>query len=163
MNPGLSLWKQVLADPLFRDIPYKVETTRGGAILMSPSSNWHGSARVQVGLCLCKGLSRGEVITACSILTSYGVKVADVAWASEAFMAEHGYRTPYPVAPEICVEVVSPGNSVAEIEAKVNLYLAKGALEVWVVRNDGSVDFFDKTGSRPRSALVKKVALTKRQ
>ena len=44
MSPALSLWKQMLADPLLQDIPYKVETTRGGQILMSPASNWHGSA-----------------------------------------------------------------------------------------------------------------------
>ena len=47
--------------------------------------------------------------------------------------AEYGDVTPYPKAPEICVEVTSPSNSKEEIEHKTELYLAKGALEVWVV------------------------------
>ncbi len=161
-NAGLATWKRILLDPLFQNIPYKVETTRAGAILMSPASNWHGSAQSQVVVSLSKGRKGGEIINACSILTSDGVKVADVAWASEEFMAEHGYKTPYLVAPEICVEIVSPGNSETEIEQKVNLYLAKGALEVWVVDMDGSVRFNGRTGAENHSKLVKSVVIRKR-
>lgn len=38
----------------------------------------------------------------------------------------------YPKAPEICIEIVSPSNSKIEIQGKVDLYLARGAQEVWV-------------------------------
>ena len=162
MNPALQMWKDILVNPLFRDIPFKVETTRAGAILMSPASNWHGSAQSQVGFSLRDGRKGGEIINECSILTNEGVKVADVAWASDAFMDQHGYKTPYQVAPEICVEVVSPGNSPAEIDAKTNLYLAKGAHEVWVVDHDGGVRYFTNAGPQKRSGLVKKVAIKKR-
>jgi Uma2 family endonuclease len=162
MNHALKLWNSILGDPFFNDIPYKVETTRSGTIVMSPASNWHGSAQSQVVLNLNKGRKKGEIINECSILTSDGVKVADVAWASDAFMDEHGYKTPYTVAPEICVEIVSPGNSKAEIERKVNLYLAKGAVEVWVVAENGSVSFFDTSGSYRKSKLVKSVSIKKR-
>ncbi|XOF33684.1 MAG: hypothetical protein ACL93V_17095 [Candidatus Electrothrix sp. YB6] len=48
---------------------------------------------------------RGKVITECSIQTSQGVKVADVAWVSDEFFARYGYDTPYKRAPEICVEI----------------------------------------------------------
>lgn len=67
------------------------------------------------------------MITKCSIQTSDDVKVAEVAWASATFIAEFGYATPYPKAPELCVEIVSPSNSKQEISEKVELYLAKGA------------------------------------
>ena len=162
MNASISLWKQILADPLFRDIPYKVETTKSGSIMMSPASNWHGSAQSQVVINLSKGRKGGEIINECSILTSDGVKVADVAWASDKFMEAHGYKTPYTVAPEICVEVVSPGNSPSEIERKVDLYLAKGALEVWVVNQDASVEFYDNSGSAKKSKMVKSIIIKKR-
>ncbi len=162
MNPALSLWKQILSDPMFRDIPYKVETTRGGSILMSPASNWHGSAQSQIVVALSKGRKDGEIINECSILTSDGVKVADVAWASERFMETHGYKTPYLIAPEICVEVVSPGNTAAEIERKVELYLTKGAHEVWIVHQDGGVQFFTTSGLVKRSGLVRSVKISKR-
>ena len=162
MNPALVLWKQILADPLFRDIPYKVETTKSGQIMMSPASNWHGSAQSQVVINLSKGRKGGEIINECSILTSDGVKVADVAWASDEYMDVHGYKTPYTIAPEICVEIVSPGNSAGEIERKVELYLAKGAIEVWVVNQDASIRFYDNSGLEKKSKMVKSVTLKKR-
>ena len=62
------------------------------------------------------------------------MKVANVEWASGEFIATYGDTTPYPHAPEICVEIVSPSNTKAEMEHKVELYLAKGAHEVWIVR-----------------------------
>jgi Uma2 family endonuclease len=161
-NPAISLWEGILTNPLFRDIPFKVETTRSGAILMSPASNWHGSCQFQVGFNLRKGRKGGEIINECSILTSDGVKVADVAWASDAFLEKNGYKTPYKVAPEICVEIVSPGNSDQEIENKVNLYLAKGAIEVWVVQQNGKILYFDIRGSITKSSMVKTVKIKKR-
>ncbi|WP_165244072.1 Uma2 family endonuclease [Paludisphaera soli] len=38
-----------------------------------------------------------------------------------------------PIAPDVAVEVVSPGDRRGEIEAKVGEYLAAGTLAVWVV------------------------------
>jgi Uma2 family endonuclease len=55
------------------------------------------------------------VITECFIQTSDGVKVADVVWLPEGFVSEFGFVTPYPKAPEICIEIVSPSNSKIEI------------------------------------------------
>ncbi|MEZ4526903.1 MAG: Uma2 family endonuclease [Desulfobacterales bacterium] len=162
MNPALSMWQDIVNNPVFKNLPFKVETTRGGLVLMSPASNWHGSAQSQVGFALRKGIRGGEIINECSILTSEGVKVADVAWASDEFMNEHGYNTPYPVAPEICVEILSPGNTGAEIDSKINLYLAKGALEVWIVDNSGKVVFYDKHGLIKKSGFVKSAKIRKR-
>ena len=163
MNPAIVLWHSIMENPLFRDVPYKVETTRAGAILMSPASNWHGSAQSQIAIALRSGRPGGEIITECSILTAEGVKVAAVAWASDDFMNTNGYSTPYAIAPEICVEIVSPGNSNYEIETKVNLYLAKGATEVWVVDQEGAVSFFDHSGARTASSLVDDVRVNKRR
>jgi Uma2 family endonuclease len=161
LNPSIALWRSIVNNPVFHDMPYKVETTRSGGILMSPASNWHGYVKAEAGFALRAGRHGGEVISGCSITTIEGVKVADVAWASDAFMAEHGYKTPYLVAPEICVEVRSPGNSVHEIESKITLYLAKGAVEVWVVEDAGTVSFHDRSGPLKRSKLVKRVTITK--
>jgi Uma2 family endonuclease len=90
----------------------------------------------------------------CSILTSEGVKVAGVAWASDEFIAEFGETTPYPKAPEICVEVKSPANSKAEMEEKIRLYLEKGALEVWIVDLSRKVSFYTHTGKIKKSNQV---------
>lgn len=162
MTTAIHFWQDLIKNPLFKNLPFKIETTRSGAILMSPASNWHGSAQSQIGFSLRKGRKGGEIINECSILTNEGVKVADVAWASDAFMEEHGYMTPYNVAPEICVEVVSPNNTTEEIDGKVNLYLSKGALEVWVVDHDAKVRIFDKHGQIKKSQLVKSISIKKR-
>ena len=100
-----------------------------------------------------------EIINECSIDTSDGVKVADVAWASDDFFTEYGDVTPYPKAPEICVEVTSPSNSKQEVEHKIELYLAKGALEVWVVNQKREVTFYSHTGHLKKSKLIPKFKL----
>ncbi len=139
-------WQEIIGNPFFRDMPYKIELNKFGQILMSPASNRHGILQNKVAREIEKIKTGGTVIIECSILTSEGVRVADVAWASDEFMAEFGEITPFPKAPEICVEIKSPGNSRAEMEEKIRLYLEKGALEVWIVSEYGAVEFFTHTG-----------------
>ncbi|HEY0657230.1 MAG TPA: Uma2 family endonuclease, partial [Pyrinomonadaceae bacterium] len=117
-------------------------------------SNRHGILQNKVARGIENNIRSGVVIIECSILTSEGVKVADVAWASEEFFAEFGETTPYPKAPEICVEIVSPGNSKAEIAEKIRLYLEKGALEVWIVDEYSKVGFYTHTGKIEKSKLA---------
>lgn len=148
-------WNEVIENPFFRDVPFKVELNKFGQILMSPASNKHGMLQFKVGKNIAAKKKNGEIILECSILTSEGVKVADVAWASDDFLAEFGEQTPYPKAPEICVEVKSPANSKAEMEEKIRLYLEKGALEVWIVSLSGKVTFFTHTGQIEASKFVK--------
>jgi Uma2 family endonuclease len=161
-SPAVSLWESIIGNPAFRNLPYKIETNRAGTIMMSPASNWHGACQSQVGSQIRKSKKSGEIINECSILTNDGVKVADVAWASDEFIKKHGYKTPYVVAPEICVEVESPGNTEAEIDNKINLYLAKGAIEVWVVGIEGQVSYFNQAGSAKRSSFVKNVKINRK-
>ena len=114
-------WADVINDPLLRNLPYKIELNKWGKILMSPASNLHGRIQGYLTAKVLGKLPLGEVITECSIQTSDGVKVADIAWLSDDFIAEFEYATPYPKAPEICVEIVSSSNSKIEIQDKVNL------------------------------------------
>jgi len=81
------------------------------------------------------------------------VKVADVAWASPEFRREQGKATPYDKAPEVCVEIVSPSNSVREMEEKRELYFARGAQEFWLCDEQGELSFFDCTGQISASRL----------
>ncbi len=121
-------WREVVDNPFFRDIPYKVELNKFGQILMSPASNRHGILQNKVARGIEHNKRSGVVIIECSILTSEGVRVADVAWASDEFMAEFGETTPYLKAPEICVEIKSPANSKAEMAEKLDFIWKK---ELW--------------------------------
>jgi Uma2 family endonuclease len=145
-------WAEVINDPVLQNLPFKIELNKFGKLLMSPASNAHGRAQVKLATKLSVKLPKGEVITECSIQTSEGVKVADVVWASDEFINTYAYQTPYPKAPEICVEIVS--NSKAEIAEKIELYLAKGANEVWIAYEDGRINTYTHVGEVNESAIA---------
>ncbi len=151
-------WSEVLNDSQLQNLPFKIELNKFGKLLMSPASNHHGRIQGRLSAMLWNNMPKGEIITECSVNTSDGVKVADVVWASAAFVAEHGYATPYNKAPELCVEIVSPSNSKQEMAQKTELYLAKGAQEVWVIYEGAMVDIFDHEGKREHSQFSKGLA-----
>ena len=130
------LWSEVIASPYLQNLPFKIELNKWGNIEMSPASNKRGKLQGDV----CTELRKkkgGVVISQCSIQTTEGVKVADVAWISNALYKRLGDETPYSQCPEICVEIKSPSNSWAEMHMKASLYLAAGAKEVWIQPLDG--------------------------
>ena len=153
-------WLDVIQNPILKDLPFKIELNKFGKLLMSPASNDHGRVQSRLAAMLLNNLPKGEVITECSIQTSDGVKVADVAWLSEAFVSEFGFITPYPKAPEICIEIVSPSNSKIEIQEKIDLYLAKGAKEVWVAYALDNIDIYTCMGIVDQSDIVTAIGTT---
>ena len=144
-------WAEMVNDPGLRDLPYKIELNAWGKIEMSPANNRHARLQGRTALELGRQLADGEVLTECPVLTDIGVRVPDVAWASSQFLAMHGENTPYRKAPEICVEIVSPSNSDAEMSEKTRAYLAAGAIEVWLVPEAGNARYFDANGERSSS------------
>jgi Uma2 family endonuclease len=130
-------WADVMASPYLKDLPFKIELNKWGKIEMSPASNEHGIKQVDIATELGKRHG-GKVLVECSIATTDGVRVADVAWISHQRLQQMGAVTPFPEAPEVCVEVMSLSNSWPEMEMKAGLYLGAGAEEVWIVGLDGS-------------------------
>ena len=58
---------------------------------------------------------------------------ADVAFVShEHLAAVESFEKYFPFAPDLAVEVLSPGDTVREINEKVSMYFAAGARAVWV-------------------------------
>jgi Uma2 family endonuclease len=145
-------WAELCADPRWHDLAGKIELNGRGVIEMSPASNRHALRQARIAQFLGLQLPTGDALVECSVLTADGVRVPDVAWASAAFMARHGEITPFPAAPEICVEVRSPSNTDAEMEHKTALFLQAGATEVWIVSEDGDWQVFDAGGERQDSA-----------
>lgn len=140
---NLRRWAEVLADPTLRKIQGRIETDRHGHVLMSPPpAASHGSYQFQIGYLLRQMLPRGRVVTECPISTADGVRAADVAWASPERVRELGDQVCFPRAPEICVEVLSPDNTPAEMREKNALYFDAGAQEVWHCAVNGPMSFF---------------------
>lgn len=146
-------WLAMIDDPLLADVPGKLELNEKGSIELTPPSNRHAMLQAFVSGELQRRMPAGTTFTECSIETEIGVRVPDVAWASAAFMRRHGLRTPFPSAPDLCIEVLSPSNTAAEMREKVGAYLAAGAREVWLVGEDGTVEIVGETGPRPESVF----------
>lgn len=149
---NLRRWDELLADPEVAKIEGRIETDRFGHVIMSPPpAPKHGFYQSEIAFLLRKLTRQGRVLTECPISTADGVRAADVAWASPKRIKELGNRQCFPHAPEICVEVLSPGNSNAEIEEKIALYFEAGAGEVWVCGILGEMKFFSAAGAPPMS------------
>jgi len=136
-------WQEICDNPLFRDMPFRFETDRWGKVVMSPATNKHGFFQIVIAEWLLKLATNGRPIAECSIQTTSGVKVADIAWASHGFLRQYGVANPYPAAPEIVVEILSPSNTLAEMQEKKELYFARGAQEFWICEEDGAMQFYN--------------------
>ena len=152
-------WAELCNDPRWHDLPGKIELNAYGVIEMSPATNRHGMKQAAISHALTQQLPAGLAIVECCILTDDGIRVPDVAWASSAFLARFGDESPFPQAPEICVEVRSPSNTDAEMALKTRLFLAAGAVEVWIVAEAGAWQIFDALGAQPASRYAVQLTL----
>jgi len=140
---NLRRWAELLADPQLAKFEGRIETDRHGHTIISPpAAPSHGSFQSEIAYLLRTLIRGGRVLTECPISTADGVKAADVAWASPDCMLELGNRVCFPRAPEVCVEVLSPSNTDAEMDEKMKLYFDAGAKEVWVCSQSGAMNFF---------------------
>lgn len=143
-------YRALCNDPCYANVPGKIELDLWGRMVMSPASNYHSA--VQTALASRLAAMGGRAFVEASVVTTAGVLVADVAWASNEFMRARGFETPYTQSPELCVEVVSPSNSRKELREKVAGYLEAGAREVWIVYpHSKRVEFHGREGLMPRS------------
>lgn len=151
----LSPWSRALRDPSLRDLPYKIETNEYGQLVMSRQKPKHGYLQLRVGEMLERIDRPGRRAVEFAIETSKGVKVPDVVWMSEERWQQISDDVEAsPVAPEICIEVISNSNTRAEIDEKRRLYFEHGAEEVWTCNMRGRMRFFDPSGERSASVLV---------
>lgn len=146
-------WAELCDNPKFQDLPFKIELNRAGQIIMSPTKNSHGYYASKIAQLLKKLMVSGETFVELAIETEDSTKVADAAWASDKIFKVIKNEISCSIAPEICVEVRSPGNTNAEIDFKRSLYLTAGAKEYWVCDLAGCLWFFDSRGAIAKSIL----------
>ena len=146
-------WRQLATDPLVAAIPFKVELNEKGAIEVSPPTTRHAFLQSFVSRELARQRPDGTTFTECPVETEIGMRIPDVVWASPEFMQLHGTESEFRAGPDLCVEVLSPTNTRAEIDEKIAAYLAAGAREVWVVGADGVPEIHTTDGQVAASAL----------
>lgn len=138
-------WNEIVRDPTLRDLPYKVETNERGQIVLSPHPNRHSDLQEAISDVLREHAPEGRQPQEYALATPKGTKVPDVVWISPKRKKEmEATGDPSTLAPEICVEVMSPTNTEAEMREKRQLYREIGAEEVWVVDEEGRIRFYEE-------------------
>ena len=135
-------WNELCADSQLAKWPGKIETNAHGKILMTPPPGGPHSHKTYLILITLHDLLGGLALPECPVSTIDGVRAADVGWYSEERFARVEGQIAFEIAPEICVEVLSPANTPGEMREKRRLYFEAGAEEVWLCHEDGSLHFF---------------------
>ncbi|MBI5931660.1 MAG: Uma2 family endonuclease [Chloroflexi bacterium] len=111
-----------------------------GALYEMPPTSWlHGDVAMEVGRQISnhvKGQKLGRVTAAeTGFNLAPGTSLApDVGFiAAERVPKELPPKGYVPFAPDLAVEVVSPGNDAEEISAKIQKYLQYGTRMVWII------------------------------
>src|SRR5260370_28127904 len=137
-------WEAISEDKVLATWSQRSESDRWGNIVMSPPPrSRHAEYQTEIAVLLRGNMSGGLSIAECPIQTEEGVKAADVAWVSHERRASRPNDPVYLIAPEICVEVLSPSNVEGELSERRRLCFGQGALEFWVCGLRGEMSFFD--------------------
>jgi Uma2 family endonuclease len=135
--------QQVTADELLRmpDDGFRYELVQGELRRMTPAGNEHGRVAMNIGISLGSYVKTHDLGTVYAAETGFRlaedpdtVRAPDVAFVSrtrvEAVGKVEGF---WPEAPDLAVEVVSPGDSYTEVEEKVFDWLEAGTKMVVVI------------------------------
>ena len=118
------------------------ELIAGKLYMMTPAGHWHGQVEINIGLLIASHVKRRKLGATYGGDTGFviardpdTVLAPDVAFVRTERLPDttEGY---FPGAPDLAVEVVSPGDRAKAVSDKVRAWQEAGCLAVWVVRPD---------------------------
>lgn len=141
MNPTQTM---ISADELWK-MPHdgmRRELLRGEVRTMSPAGSEHGSIVVEVTIPLGNHVKAHKLGRVFGAETGFkigsnpdSVLAPDVAFVRQERIPSSGIpRAYWPGAPDLVVEVVSPGDTAEEVDDKVAEWISAGVKAVWVVK-----------------------------
>jgi Uma2 family endonuclease len=114
-------WNELSEDP---ESPDRYELSEFGELILSPKpTNDHQRVAFAVARSLETQLG-AEAGFEVSVYTDRGIRVPDVVWMPVARWGQVKGKSPFPFVPDVCVEVLSPGNSRAEMMMKTGVTCA---------------------------------------
>jgi hypothetical protein len=112
-------WLELASDP---DSPDYYEVNEFGEVIMSlRRTNDHQRIVTAVTSALSQQLGP-EAVQEVSVTTDRGIRVPDVIWMKPERWVQAKGKTPLPFVPDVCVEVLSPGNTNEEVTMKTNVF-----------------------------------------
>lgn len=151
-----NLMPLVTAAELVRIAPrddYRYELVAGRVIRMSPPGWQHGVivSRLLVALVsYLRGRNAGEAVAEVGFTLQTNpdtVRGPDIAFVRQDRVPRETLRTFWPGAPDVAIEVKSPGDTRREMDVKVAEYLSAGASAVVVVDPDDSTVTLHRPGT----------------
>jgi Uma2 family endonuclease len=143
---------------LWNDVPHKsTELVRGVLVVREPPGGWHGHLSQRLGFLLGQhvyprqaGMLFGQDTGFFIERDPDTVRAPDLAFVSAPRVSEIARQGYVPFAPDLAIEILSPGDRPGEVLEKVAQWLTAGTRLVWVIdpdrgnarihRADGSVD-----------------------
>lgn len=153
-------WQEVCANPALQNLPYKMELNQQGQIIMSPASVRQVIFQAKIIALLNKCDADWLVVPEFPVETRDGVKVVDVGLITMAQAVSLKDNVTSAIAPILCIEVLSPSNTLAEMNHKKSLYFETGADEFWLCDQTGNMSFYDQNGELSISRLVSDFPIT---
>jgi Uma2 family endonuclease len=147
-------WQEVCENPVLQNIPFKIELNQQGQIIMSPAGVMHVIFQAKIIALLNKHVNQGLVVPEFPVETMDGVKVIDVGLLTPDQVEALDNRASSIFAPILCVEVLSPSNTLIEMDYKKSLYFEKGAKEFWLCDQVGKISFYNRHGQLESSNLI---------
>lgn len=151
------VWEQLVNDPALAEAIEKVETDRDGNLIMSPPPKKpHPRRANRIAKLLDQLLPAGFWQVDDTVSTPEGVKVPDVSWyGRERAAASDAEKDEIlsTVAPDLCVEVLSPSNTARGLRKKMEAYFAVGVREVWICDRKGKMSFYGPQRALDCSAI----------
>ena len=131
------------ANELFEmpDDGFRYELVKGELRRMSPSGSEHGAIIINISVLLAQYVRSKKLGVCFGAETGFKlasdpdtVRAPDVAFIRRERIPESGIPKKFwPGAPDLAVEVLSPGDTRREVDEKVEDWLESGARAVWVI------------------------------
>ena len=139
--------------------PDYYELTEYGELVWSPRAETrHQRICSSLVRQLSQQLGEEAVQEVAVLTTTAGIRVPDVVWMPQARWDQLPRNTILQ-APELVVEVLSPGNRKPEMNHKIQGYLKSGVKEVVVIGLTGTIEYVRQDGIHPTSLFNLTLAL----